>query len=25
MSELIDLVLTAERALRQEPAGTSSP
>src|SRR2546425_1038490 len=25
MSELIDLVLTAERALRQEPAGSSSP
>src|SRR5947208_9164943 len=25
MSELIDLVLTAERALRQDPAGTSSP
>ncbi len=25
MSELIDLVLTAERALRREPAGSSSP
>jgi len=25
MTELIDLVLTAERALRQEPAGSSSP
>lgn len=25
MSELIDLVLTAERTLRQEPAGTASP